>query len=116
MVQQIVSEYTNTGHRNVQADHISHPAGRPPQLGSHIPDVTASHPTTGQAIICEVETADSFDNEHTYSQLRDFRAAANRVGGLLHVALPYQRDLMSAQATANRWSVQVDKWWYGVAA
>ncbi len=113
MVSKVAGHFVSLGHRNIQADHISHPNGRPSQYGSYIPDVTALHANTSKPIICEVETDDSIGDPHTYSQLRAFRQMANDLGGMLHVALPYQHDLATAQAIVGRWGIAVDQWWYG---
>ncbi len=114
MVLQVAQEYARQGHRSIRADHPQHLSLRPAQIGDHIPDVTSVHPTQNIPIICEVETADSIGTDHTKSQLLTFRQAATRLGGVLHVGLPFKSDLAVAQATTNGWGITVDYWWYGV--
>lgn len=114
MVAELAKALTNRGHQNIRADHINHPNGRPQQLGDHIPDVTAYHNQTGSLIIGEVETSDSIDTDHTYSQLHTFRQAANQLGGYLHVGLPFRSDLDAAKRIVDSWGIKVDQWWYGV--
>lgn len=116
MVQQVADHYTSNGHQNVKADHIGYYNGAPPQLGDHIPDVTAMHGTLNLPIICEVETLDAFNTTHTQNQLLAFRRAATQLGGFLHIGLPFQSDLVRAQEIAARWNITVDQWWYGVVA
>ncbi len=114
MVGQLAGHFTTLGHAEVKADHINHWNGRPAQYGDHIPDVTAVHMQTGKPMLCEVETADSMGDTHTYNQLATFRSFADRLGGTLHVALPFQHDIAPAQAIADRWGINVDQWWFGV--
>lgn len=113
MVSQVADHFVRLGHTGIQADHISHPNGRPAQIGDHIPDVTARHVQTGRPVICEVETGDTMEDTHTYNQLATFRQLADRLGGTLHVALPFQHDIAPAQAVTNRWGILVDQWWFG---
>lgn len=113
MVGQLAGHFASLGHLNIRADHISHPNGRPAQIGAHIPDVTAHHANTGKPMICEVETADTMEDTHTYSQLATFRRLADQLGGTLHVALPFQHDIAPAQAVVSRWGILVDQWWFG---
>lgn len=112
MVKSVADKYQRDGHGNIRADHINHLAGAPVNHNGYIPDVTATHAQTGQHIICEVETGDSIDTQHTFDQLWAFRQAANQLGALLHVGLPYKSDLAFAKATVSSWGISVDQWWF----
>lgn len=114
MVGQLAGHFSGFGHVDVKADHVTHPNGRPVMISGHIPDVTAIHAHTGRPIICEVETDDSIGTAHTYQQLVAFRRAASQLGGTLHVALPFQHDIATAQTIVRRWGITVDQWWFGV--
>lgn len=115
MVKSVAIKYQSDGHSNVRADHIGHINGAPVNHGGFIPDVTATHGTTGQHIICEVETADTVNTQHTYDQLITFRKVADQMNALLHVGLPYQSDLIEAKAVIGSWGIKVDQWWYQTA-
>lgn len=115
MIEQMVETYVNLGHSNIRADHVQHYNGAPALLGEHTPDITAVAGPLQIPIICEVETADSMEEERTRLQLTTFRQAANSVGGVLHVGLPFKSDLEKAKRIAATWGILVDQWWYGVA-
>lgn len=115
MVQQMVGAYTLLGHSDIKAGYVGHENGAPLPLGVHLPDVTALAGAVQIPIICDVETRDTLNSEHTRSQLLTFRSAADKLGGVLHVGLPFKSDVEHAKRVVAGWGILVDQWWYGVA-
>jgi hypothetical protein len=115
MVEQMVEAYSGLGHDDIRATHVLRHNGEPERLGLYVPDVTAMAGVTQIPIICEVETADSMRNEQAHSRFMTLRYAADSVGGVLHVGVPFKSDLNAVKRLAASWGVLVDQWWYGVA-
>ncbi len=91
---------------HVKADHIGHPNGAPDQVGSHIPDISATK--LNQRIITEAETENSISLDDTYSQWKEF----SRVSGWeFHVIVP-ENCLQKAKNQAQSWGINVNQWWY----
>lgn len=93
------------------ADHIDHPNGSPMDIGGFTPDITAVDPDM-RMVICEVETEDTVNSEHTRSQLTAFRKAADESLGLLHLVVP-TAYLNSSWQVVNGWGIALDEAWHG---
>ena len=104
LIRALVKEYEGQGYQ-VQADHIAHPNGRPPEIGGHIPDV-AAYRNGSLEMIAEAETCDTLADAHTLAQWRAFSASPYT----FHVIVP-KACLAEAQSQAAVWGVIVDKWW-----
>jgi hypothetical protein len=115
MVEQMVEAYAGLGHDDIRAVHHDQVGSSPARLGLYVPDVTAMAGFTQIPIICEVETAQSMNEEQAQSRFVTLRRAADSVGGVLHVGVPFLSDLEKAKRVAASWGVLVDQWWYGVA-
>lgn len=115
MVEQMVEAYSGLGHADIRAVHHDQVARTPARLGMHVPDITAMAGHTQIPIICEIETVDSMNRDEARSRFITFRRAADTVGGVLHVGVPFRSDLDSVKRIAASWGVLVDQWWYGVA-
>lgn len=77
---------------------------RPAEVFGYIPDIV----TNGQLdLLSEVETADSYLDDHTYSQLRAFDKAANYQ---LEVVVPESVYQAALNLYANVWRISVDSW------
>ena len=77
---------------------------RPAEVFGYIPDIL----TNGQSnILSEVETTDSYSDDHTYSQLRAFDKAANYQ---LEVVVPESVYQAALNLYANVWRISVDSW------
>ena len=77
---------------------------RPAEVFGYVPDIL----TNGQRnLLSEVETADSYSDDHTYSQLRAFDRAANyQLEMVVHESV-YQAAL---NLYTNIWGISVDSW------
>lgn len=77
---------------------------RPAEVFGYVPDIL----TNGQRdLLSEVETADSYSDDHTYSQLRAFDKAANYQ---LEVVVPESVYQVALNLYANVWRISVDSW------
>jgi hypothetical protein len=77
---------------------------RPAEVFGYIPDIL----TNGQRnLLSEVETDDSYSDDHTYSQLRAFDMAANYQ---LEVFVPESVYQAARNLYANTWGISVDSW------
>jgi len=105
LIRALAKKYEEDGYW-VQADHIDHPNGCPPQVNGHVPDVAAYSGGTLK-IIAEAETCDTLDDDHTRSQWSAFSRSPYR----FDVIVP-KRCLEAAKAQARTWGVNVDRWWW----
>jgi hypothetical protein len=77
---------------------------RPAEVFGYIPDIV----TNGQSdLLSEVETADSYTDDHTYNQLRAFDRAANYQ---LEVVVPESVYQAALNLYSNVWRISVDSW------
>jgi len=77
---------------------------RPAEVFGYIPDIL----TNGQRnLLSEVETADSYTDDHTYKQLRAFDKAENYQ---LEVVVPESVYQTALNLYANVWRISVDSW------
>ncbi len=105
LIRALVEKYESEGY-SVQADHISHSNGRPPEVGGHVPDI-AAYKNGLLEIVAEAETCDSLSDSHTEGQWRAFSASPLE----FHVIVP-KSCLAEAERQAGVWSVNIDKWWW----
>ncbi len=66
----LLADHLNKLGYSVKADHIYWPNGRPYEINGYRPDVTAKK--SGSTFIFEVETCDTYCDDHTKSQLTAF--------------------------------------------
>jgi hypothetical protein len=77
---------------------------RPAEVFGYIPDIL----TNGQRnLLSEVETDDSYSDDHTCNQLRAFDKAANYQ---LEVVVPDSVYQAALNLYANVWRISVDSW------
>lgn len=75
---------------------------KPAEVFGYIPDIL----TNGQLnLLSEVETADSYSDDHTYNQLRAFDKASNYQ---LEVVVPESVYQAALNLYANTWRISVD--------
>ncbi len=87
---------------HVWADVEGYP--KPAEVFGYIPDIAAN----GQRnLLSEVETADSYTDDHTYSQLRAFDKATN-----YHLEVVVHESVYQAALNlyTNVWGISVDSW------
>ena len=104
LIRALVKKYEANG-LYVEADHISHPHGRPPRIGNHIPDV-AAYNQGKLLIIAEAETCDTISDDDTRSQWSDFSESDYR----FEVIVP-ESCIEAAKIQARIWGIIVDQWW-----
>lgn len=90
LIQEIAAKYEEMGYIGIQADIDGYRS--PPILGfefdlKHRPDVYCKD-LQGNPIVCEVETEDSIDDEHTVSQWTVLSGDAKKLGGQFHLVVP----------------------------
>ena len=105
LIRALAKKYESQGYR-VQADHIGHPNGRPPEIQGHIPDVAAWSGNALQ-IVAEAETCDTISDSDTRDQWTAFSTSRYQ----FDVIVP-KSCLQEAQLQASIWGVSVDKWWW----
>ena len=105
LISSLASTYEHEGY-HVQADHIGHPNGQPPEVNGHIPDLAAYYEGILR-IIAEAETSDTITDAHTREQWEAFSRSPYR----FDVIVP-KSCLEDAQRQASMWGVTVDKWWW----
>jgi len=105
LVRALAREYESKGYY-VQADHIGHPNGSPPEVNGHVPDVAAYLGGTLR-IVAEAETCDTIADSNTRDQWTAFSRSPYR----FEIIVP-KSCLQDAQLQASLWGVAVDKWWW----
>ena len=77
---------------------------KPAEVFGYIPDIQ----TNGQSdLLSEVETEDSYSDDHTYNQLRAFDKATNYQ---LEVVVPKSVYQTALNLYTNVWRISVDSW------
>lgn len=103
-IRKMAERYAADGYSDIKADHIACANGKPERVVSFVPDVSAV--MSGETTICEVETADTIQDEHTVAEWRLY----DQCGCAFHVALPGE-SLPEALKLAKRNGITVDKFW-----
>lgn len=104
LVKALVAAYESKGYY-VQADHVGHVNGSPPEINGHIPDVAAYH-NGSLYIIAEAETCDTVSNSDTCEQWKAFSRSQHQ----FDIIVP-KSCFDEAQRQASIWGITVDQWW-----
>ena len=105
LIRALIKKYESNG-LYVEADHIGHLHGRPPEIGGHIPDI-AAYEGSNLYVIAEAETCDTISDESTREQWYAFSNSGYR----FEVIVP-KSCLESVKFQAGNWGIRVDQWWW----
>lgn len=104
LIEMHVEEYKKLGYINIKADHIGYKNGVPKEVNGHRPDISATF--NGVRIICEVETDESIEVEHTKEQWKAFSRSLKQ----FEVCVP-AKSLSKAKKFAEKNGIEVEKFW-----
>lgn len=104
LIQKQVEEYKKLRYLSIKADHIGYGSGMPKEVNGHRPDISANN--KGIRVICEVETDDSIEIEHTIEQWKAFSRSLYQ----FEVCVP-AKSLAKAKKLAEKHGIKVDKFW-----